>query len=315
MFLEFALLAVAPIKGYEAGWWTDFDKAKTIAARDGKALMVNFTGSDWCGFCIKLEGEVFSKSEFKDWADEKVVKVKVDFPQSKVQPQWEIAQNQKLQEKYQIQGYPTIVFMNSEGKVYGESGYLPEPGAKAWTAYADKILSQPIAEQTSAEVSGEYPAIVKDKNLYAKNDYRGKKGPKYEFGTYLSATKPDLKGKIVVVDYWATWCGPCRELIPEMNTWSKKFAKDVVFIGLSDEAPDLVKGFMANTKMDYFIATDPEAKMKGQLGVEGIPHVMVVTPDGIVRWQGWPQDEKDRLTEEKIQQIIDAWKAKSASGA
>lgn len=98
-------------------------------------------------------------------------------------------------------------------------------------------------------------------------------------------------------------------MIPEVNAWHKKYAKDVVFIGLSDEPVQTLKTFMAKTPMNYHIATDTKKTMSNVLGVQGIPHVMIVSPDGIVRWQGWPGSPEDTLTEAKLQQIISASKA------
>ena len=117
------------------------------------------------------------------------------------------------------------------------------------------------------------------------------------------------KGKILFVDYWATWCGPCRALIPEVNEWAKKYEKDVVFVGLSNEPAETVTKFMKDTKMDYHIAIDTQNRMSKVLGVQGIPHVMIVTPDGIVRWQGFPGSEEDPLTDKVLEQIIKASKS------
>ena len=155
----------------------------------------------------------------------------------------------------------------------------------------------------------EYPAIVTEKTLYAKNDFRGKKAPKFEVEKWLGEA-PAMKGKVIVIDFWATWCPPCRELIPEMNEWSKKFSKDVVFIGVSDEKEETVRGFMEKTKFEYHLALDAQKRMSKALGVEGIPHVMVISPDGVVRWQGFPLDDKDKLTPEILEQIVKASKVK-----
>ena len=315
MFVGIALAVLAPVPNMEDGWFLDFEVASKVAERQGKAMMVDFTGSDWCGYCIQLDETVFSKDEFKEWARESVVKVKLDYPTAKKQPDWMVKQNQELLQKYGVQGFPTILFMNHEGEVIGRSGVLQKPGVEPWVTYADQIIESGQEMLTSFEPTEGYPPIVTEKDLYAENDFRGKKSPKLDFGQVLSDKKIDTKGKIVLVDYWATWCGPCRALIPELNEFTEKFKDDLVIVGLSDEEPATVQKFMKETKMNYHVTTDPKASMKSKLGVIGIPHVMVVTPDGIVRWQGWPQDPKDKLTEGKIQQIIDAWKASQASKA
>lgn len=315
MIVGIALAVLAPLPHMEDGWFTDFEVASQVAEHEGKAMMVNFTGSDWCGWCHKLDGDVFSKPQFKEWAQESVVPVKLDYPRGFELPEWQRAQNVSIAEKYQVQGFPTILFMNADGEVIGQSGVLQEEGVGPWVRNARKILENVANKLSSYEPSEGYPAYVTEKELYAENDFRGKKAPKFEFGEVLSSGKIDTKGKVVLVDYWATWCGPCIGLIPELNKFQEEFKDDLVIVGLSDEKPETVKGFMQKTKMNYHVATDVNGVMKGKLGVKGIPHVMVVTPDGIVRWQGWPQDEKDKLTHDKLAQIIKAWKAEQATKA
>jgi cytochrome c biogenesis protein CcmG/thiol:disulfide interchange protein DsbE len=162
----------------------------------------------------------------------------------------------------------------------------------------------------AALVDEGYPAVVTKKELYAKSDFRGKQAPEFVVEKWLNQASPNMKGKVVVIDFWATWCPPCRELIPEMNAWAKKFSKDVVFIGISDEAPDTVSGFMKKSPMNYSVAIDTKRRMYNALGVQGIPHVMVVSPDGIVWWQGFPGSTEDPLTEEKLKQVVAASKAR-----
>lgn len=154
----------------------------------------------------------------------------------------------------------------------------------------------------------DYPEIITKKNLYAKNDFRGKPAPPLFVEKWLGSGAPSTRGKVVLIDFWATWCGPCRELIPEMNEWAKKFEKDVVFIGISDEPAAKVEEFRKGTPMNYFVGIDTTKKMSGALGVQGIPHVMVIGRDGIVRWQGWPGSPEDKLTEAKLKQIVAASK-------
>ena len=122
----------------ELQWLTDVPKAQAQAKAEHKLVMLDFTGSDWCGWCIKLHREVFSKPEFAEYAKKNLVLVEVDFPRSKKQSQELKNANQALQKKYEIQGYPTIIVLNGEGKKVGELGYQPG-GPKAFIAELNKL--------------------------------------------------------------------------------------------------------------------------------------------------------------------------------
>jgi protein disulfide-isomerase len=88
---------------------------------------MDFTGSDWCGWCIKLNKDVFSKPEFAKYAKENLVLVEVDFPREKEQSAELKKANQALQKQYQIKGYPTIIVLNGDGKTLGQLGYESSP--------------------------------------------------------------------------------------------------------------------------------------------------------------------------------------------
>jgi protein disulfide-isomerase len=122
----------------ESKWLTDVPKAQAEAKKDGKLVMMDFTGSDWCPWCIKLHKEVFSTPEFSDYAKKNLVLVEVDFPRKKEQSADLKKANQALQEKYKIEGFPTVIVLNGDGKKVGELGYEPG-GPKPFIANLDKL--------------------------------------------------------------------------------------------------------------------------------------------------------------------------------
>jgi thioredoxin-related protein len=122
-----ALLATNNLATAHDGWVADFDEAVKIARAEGKDLFVDFTGSDWCGWCKKLNAEVFDHDEFMTAAKKDFVLVALDYPhaeevKAKVpNPK----RNAELLAKYEIQGYPTILLMTADGDVFGQTGYQP----------------------------------------------------------------------------------------------------------------------------------------------------------------------------------------------
>ena len=141
VFASFAFAFAAPgASAAEAktGWLTDIKQAKEQAKSDKKLILVDFTGSDWCGWCMKLDREVFSKPEFKEYADKNLVLLEVDFPKRKELSATQKAHNMELAEQYGIQGFPTIIVLNGEGKKVGELGYMPG-GPSAFLAELDKL--------------------------------------------------------------------------------------------------------------------------------------------------------------------------------
>ncbi len=106
-----------------AGWLTDFDAAKKLAAERKVPILADFSGSDWCGWCIKLDKEVFSKKAFQDYATKNVVLFLADFPSRKQLPAKVTKQNEKLAETYKVRGFPTVLLLDNKGKVLGRTGY------------------------------------------------------------------------------------------------------------------------------------------------------------------------------------------------
>jgi protein disulfide-isomerase len=109
----------------EAIWLTDFQKAQAEAKAGHKLILLEFTGSDWCMWCIRLEAEVFSQPEFAEFAKKNLVLVRADFPRARALSAEVRRQNQELAQRYEIGGFPTIVVLNEEGKQVGLLGYMP----------------------------------------------------------------------------------------------------------------------------------------------------------------------------------------------
>jgi thioredoxin-related protein len=120
------------------GWIVDFEKAKETAAKEKKDILMDFTGSDWCGYCIKLHDEVFTKDEFKNEAPKSFVLLKLDFPKdASKQTKEEIVQNKKLNERFKVSGYPTILLADELGRPYARLvGYDDTPA----DAYMKQLL-------------------------------------------------------------------------------------------------------------------------------------------------------------------------------
>jgi len=120
------------------GWFTSYELAQKEALSKNRLLLMDFTGSDWCGWCIMLDKEVFSKPEFKEYASKNLVLLELDFPRSKKMPPETAKQNERLAVKYGIQGFPTVVVFDSNGKPLGALGYQAG-GPQAFIAELEKL--------------------------------------------------------------------------------------------------------------------------------------------------------------------------------
>jgi protein disulfide-isomerase len=117
------LRAHAIVGASEEGWTTDYPGALAQAKSDNRKVFLLFTGSDWCIWCKRLEGEILSSEEFKGYARDNLVLVKLDFPRQTPQPDEIKHQNQALAKQYQIRGYPTIIILNADGSPAAQMGY------------------------------------------------------------------------------------------------------------------------------------------------------------------------------------------------
>ncbi|TDE15256.1 thioredoxin family protein [Dyadobacter psychrotolerans] len=125
--LSTIVLTIISIFGSE--WKLDFSEAKSQAASEHKMILLSFSGSDWCGPCIKLTKDVFESTEFQTYASQKLVMVRADFPRQKKNQleKSQVAKNEALAEKYNPKGlFPLTVLIDNKGNIVKEwEGYQP----------------------------------------------------------------------------------------------------------------------------------------------------------------------------------------------
>jgi thioredoxin-related protein len=125
-----------------ADWTVGWQAATAQAEQTHRPILMNFTGSDWCPWCQRLDQEVFKTPAFAAWASTHVVLLTVDFPRATSLPATQARENDQLAARFHVDGFPTIVLVDATGVERGRLGYQPG-GATAWIAAADRILSAP----------------------------------------------------------------------------------------------------------------------------------------------------------------------------
>ena len=137
-----ACWAVLQAGAAEPQWLTDLPRAEAKAKAEHKMVLMDFTGSDWCGWCIKFDKEVLDTPAFKAYADKNLVLVKLDFPHKKPQSAELKKANAALGRKYGVDGYPTFVVLNSDGKEIGRQVGYTSGGPKPFIAKLDKFKAK-----------------------------------------------------------------------------------------------------------------------------------------------------------------------------
>lgn len=139
--------------------------------------------------------------------------------------------------------------------------------------------------------------VIRVSNVSARR-FLNKPAPPLVVEKWLT-DQPSTDGKFILIDFWATWCGPCRRSIPDLNALHAKYKDQMVFVGLSDESEQQVRA-MRSPVIDYSVAIDTTRNMERAVGVTGIPHAMILDPDGIVRFEGHP----GYLTDEGVGRLL-----------
>ena len=199
MICAAAVALAAPVIAGGEGWTADFEAAKKEAAGSGKDLLVDFTGSDWCGWCIKLNKEVFQHDEFKTGVKDGFVLVELDFPKDKSKiPAETLEQNKALGKKYGVRGYPTILLLDAEGRPYAKTGYR-KGGPEAYVTHLNELKASRVARDEAFKKADQSEGIEKAKALVAA----------------LSSIKVDDS---MISKFYAETVAKIKELDPEDQT-------------------------------------------------------------------------------------------------
>ncbi len=270
------------------GWTHDFAAAKKQAADEKKDLLVDFTGSDWCGWCIKLNEEVFSHDPFKTGVKDKFVLVELDYPKDKSKLSEETqAQNKELQGKYAVQGFPTILLLDADGKPFARTGYQAG-GPEKYVAHLDELRAKKdvrdkaFAEAAKAEgpakakaliaaldamaledavVASFYPDVVdqikaadpKDETGYGKKLAAKVKFAEFETELNGFAAKQDMAGALAFVEK-SVASGDF-----EGETKQQMIATKAMILARMQKFDDAIKA------IDEAKAVDPASEIAGQL--------------------------------------------------
>jgi thiol-disulfide isomerase/thioredoxin len=182
-------------------------------------------------------------------------------------------------------------------------------GAKGLTSAIDDLLCKEFDPETKPKTFA--PSTEKEakpakypkhsKKIGRANDMQGKNAPSFHVEEWV-ANEIEVADRVHVVEFWATWCPPCRKSIPHLNELAKQFVEDVCFVGVTAENKSKVESFMKETPMKYGVAIDTQKTMQNAIRCKAIPLALVISSDGIVRWQGNPA----YLTNGIIQQVLSA---------
>lgn len=211
---------------------------------------------------------------------------------------------------------PVTILIDKSGRVRGAgiaSRHLQRTVTLLLDEYYDPnsaapppVASRDAAEESAAPKNDGPTGFPQCPPPRGAKDLCGQRGPDLRPGSWITAA-PKAANKVVVLEFWATWCGPCRQSMPHLNELAARFKDTVVIVGITNEDPQTVRNFLKKANIDYSIGIDQGGALSSRTGHDGIPYAVVMCPKGIVRWQGGPMS----LRPEVLQRIVDASGVKS----
>ena len=264
-------------------WLTDLEEAKKQAAAENKPILMFFTGSDWCGWCMKLHEDVLDKDEFQDFAKDNVILLELDFPNSKPQSDALKKQNKALDEKFKVDGYPTVVLVAPDG----------EKELDRTVGYDKELVKKLKKTVKKSSVDAK-----KKSGEDAEDNEAGEAGEELAWLTDFEAAKKQAaaeKKPILMFFTGSDWCIWCQRLHadvldkPEFADFSKKLVLVELDFPQRTQLPDDLK--------------KQNAELAEKFKVDGYPCTVVLASDGETKLgtlSGYAKDYIDR-----IQDILD----------
>jgi len=279
------------------GWTDDFAAAKKQAAAENKDLLIDFTGSDWCGWCVKLDKEVFSHEPFKAGVKDKFVLVELDYPKkpenvAKLSDEIK-AQNEDLKDKYSIQGYPTILLCDAEGKPFAKTGYQAG-GPEKYVTHLDELRAKKDLRDKSFAEAAKSEGPAKAGILIAALDAMALED------AAVAKFYPDVVDQIKAAD-------PIDE-----TGFGKKLAAKVKFAGFQSE----LNGFTVKQDMAGALAFVEKSVASGDFEGETKQQIIVTQAMFLSRLQKFDdaikvlEDAKAAAPESKMAGMLDGFKAR-----
>lgn len=173
MMLGLVLGSTCAASAQDADWSDNVPASLKKAGDEGKDVVMDFTGSDWCGWCMKLKSEVFDQDEFKKQAPSHFVLVELDFPQNKKMPEAITAQNAEWMRKFGVSGFPTIMLVDAKGRPFAQLGYAaggPGPYLKTLEEMRARRVARDEKWAAAAKAEGMEKIKLLDEALCALKD-------------------------------------------------------------------------------------------------------------------------------------------------
>ena len=235
-FISFAgvVHGVELSKAVPPGWSEDFEAAKVSAAKEGKFILAAFSGSDWCGFCKRLDSEVFSQAEFTEKAAKKYVLVMVDSPRDKSRlSKLAAEQNPELVRKFGIRGYPTVIIADAYGDAVCRSSGYKRGGPEGYLKVLDELMAgktwpKPGSPGPRRPESERQVGAASSQSAAPRRNKSGTSTPEGWMDDYYAAkeTAKQSGKRIFIVFSGSDWCGFCRKL--ERELLSQKTFMDAI---------------------------------------------------------------------------------------